>query len=189
MSSLPISQLPELTTGLDSYGEFPVSQGGVTYKVKTANFNQGRPFISAYNIPTQSGFTANTAYSISASTISANREINLTDGCKFQVNFGGTYNIQFSLQLQKSLGVTEDLDIWLSINNNNVSYSNTRVTMANNNDFLVAAWNFVVQLNDDDYVELKMNSNHGNTILYSLPAQTSPDRPAIPSAIITIVQV
>jgi len=188
--NLPISQLPEITSGLTANAEFAISQGGTTYKVKTSNLSYGRPHISAYNVPSQSGFTPNTAYSVSASTISESYNISVVDGCKFTVSSGGTYNFQFSLQLDKLQGgSSENIDIWLSKNNVDVDWSNTRLTLANNNSLLVAAWNLVIDLNANDYLELKINVTSSEIILRSITSITSPNRPSIPSAIITVVQV
>jgi hypothetical protein len=189
MPNLPISQLPELTA-ITSTAEFAVAQGGVTYKVKSGYLSTGTLFLSAYEEPTQSGFTINTAYSVSASTVSENNGIVVNNGCQFQVQSGGTYNLQFSLQLKKLQGGTaEDINIWLSKNGTNVDWSNTNLTLANNNQLMVAAWNFVISLNAGDYLELKMSVTDTHIILYGEPTQVSPTRPGIPSSIITITQI
>lgn len=189
MANLPISALPE-TTGITTEALFPVVQGGTTYKIKAGNIPSSKIYGSFYELNTQSGFTANTAYSVSASTTANSSGITVVDGCKFTVASGGTYNIQFSLQLKKtSGGSSENIDIWLSKNGDNVDYSNTRLTLQNNNDLLVASWNFVETLNAGGFFELKISIDNTHVIIYGLPSQTLPIRPAIPSAIITIVQV
>lgn len=188
--NLPISQLPEITTGLTANAEFAVAQGGTTYKVKRGNLAFGKPFLSAYHIPSQSGFTANTAYSMSASTVSESYNISVVDGCKFTVASGGTYNLQFSAQLLKTQGgTTENFDIWLSKNGIDVPYSNTNTSTNSNNEYLVAAWNFVISLNAGDYLELRFATTSQYYIIYGEPIRSNPTRPAIPSAIVTMVQI
>lgn len=189
MPDLPISQLPELNV-MTSNAEFAVAQNGTTYKIKRGNMTSGKFYLSAYETLTQSGFTPSNAYSVSASTVSESNGISVVDGCKFQVSSGGTYNLQFSLQLNKIQGGSAaDFEIWLSKNNNNVDWSNTNITLANNNTLLVAAWNFVISLNAGDYLELKVTTSSSNIIIQAEPAGVSPIRPAIPSAIITMVQI
>lgn len=189
MPNLPISQLPELTA-ITSNAEFAVAQGGTTYRVKAGYASSGFLYLSAYETVTQSGFTLGNAYSISASTIAESNGITVIDGCKFEVQSGGTFNLQFSLQVLKTQGGTaQDVDIWLAKNGNNVDWSNTNLTLANNNDLTVASWNFVISLNAGDYLELKTSQTDSNIIFYAEPAQTSPTRPGIPSSIVTIVQI
>lgn len=189
MPNLPISQLPEITA-TTSNAEYAVAQGGVTYRIKRGYMASGKLFISAYHTPTQSGFTINTAYSVSASTVSESNGISVVDGSKFQVSSGGTYNLQFSLQLNKLQGGTaEEIYIWLAKNGTNVDSSATVLTLANNNVLTVAAWNFVISANAGDYLELKTSVTDTDIIILSTPSQLSPEIPAIPSAIITITQV
>ena len=189
MPDLPISQLPELTA-ITSNAEFAVAQAGVTYRVKAGNASSGNLYLSAIETTTQSGFTPNTVYSVSASTITESNNITIVDNCKFKVNSGGTYNLQFSLQLNKTQGGSaEDIEIWLAKNGVNVDWSNTNLTLANNNQLLVAAWNFVISLNPNDYLELKFYTTSQYVIILAEPFATLPTRPGIPSSIITITQI
>ena len=103
---------------------------------------------------------------------------------------GGTYNFQFSLQLVKTHGgSSEDIFLWFRINNNDVPWSNTKITLANNSIYTVAAWNFVTTLNTNDYIELICSVTDSNIILVSDPANASPTRPGIPSVIISLTKI
>lgn len=194
MPNLPISQLPSISTSplgyLSSDAEFAVAQTGVTYKVSSAALTRGNLYGSFFQSSSQSGFTPNVAYSVSASTTSLNNGITVVDLCKFTVASAGTYNLQFSLQLNKLQGGSaENIDIWLSKNGSNVPDSNTRVTLANNNTLLVAAWNFIEFLNAGEFLELKISVTDPEVVIFALPAQTTPTRPALPSAIVTLTQI
>lgn len=194
MPNLPISQLPPISAStlgyLSSDAEFAVAQSGTTYKVSSGALTRGNLYGSFFESSSQSGFTANVAYSVSASTTSLNNGINVLDSCKFTVSSAGTYNLQFSLQLNKLQGgSSENIDIWLSKNGSNVPDSNTRLTLANNNNLLVAAWNFIEFLNAGEFLELKISVTDPEIVIYSLPTQTTPTRPAIPSAIVTLTQI
>jgi hypothetical protein len=59
MPNLPISQLPEITTGLTANAEFAVAQSGVTYKVKRSYLGVGI-FSQTGNSTTVSGTTSET---------------------------------------------------------------------------------------------------------------------------------
>jgi hypothetical protein len=186
MASLPISQLPELTE-LTSNSELPVSQDGVTYKIKRGNMATGKFYGSFYHSTTQSGFLENTTYILSASTISESNGITVINGTNFTVSSGATYNLQFSAQVQKTQGGSpQDMYIWLKKNGTNVKFSNTKITLANNNDLLVASWNFVITLSAGEYLQLAFQVTDPHIIVFAAPES---DIPEIPSVIVTVVQI
>ena len=189
MGNLPISGLPEITA-TTSNAEYAVAQGGTTYKIKRANMASGKLFGSFYQEATQSGFTINTPYAFSASTVLANNDISVVDGSKFTVASGGTFNLQFSAQLVKTQGgSTETITIWLRVNGNDIPWSSTKISFSNNDSLTVAAWNFVNNLNRGDYMELMFSITDSNIIVYGEPATTGPTRPGTPSLIVTVVQI
>lgn len=189
MPSLPISQLPELTA-VTMNSEFAVAESGTTYKVKASFIGSGKNYISAYESATISGLTINTPTPISASTISESLGITINNGSQFVVSSGGTYNFQFSLQLVKTQGgSSEDIYIWFRINGNDIPWSNTKLSLANNNDYSVAAWNFITSLNTNDYIELICSVTSTNIILLSETGSSSPTRPGIPSVIISLNKI
>lgn len=189
MPNLPISQLPEITA-TTSNAEYVVAQDGVTYKIKRGYMASGKLFGSFYQEGTQSGFTQDTIYALSASSTADNAGITVVDNTKFTVASGGTFNLQFSAQLQKVQGGTsESITIWLRINGQDVPFSSTDLTFANNNILTVAAWNFVTPLNAGDYMELMWSTTDQHIVVYGLPERTAPTRPAVPSLIVTVVQI
>ena len=189
MPNLPISQLPEITA-TTSNAEYVVAQDGVTYKIKRGYMASGKLFGSFYQETTQSGFTQDTIYALSASSTADSIGITVVDGSKFTVSSGGTFNLQFSAQLQKIQGGTsETITIWQRINGQDVPWSSTNITFANNNELSVAAWNFVSQLNAGDYMELMFSTTDTDIIVYGQPNTIAPIRPGIPSLIVTVVQI
>lgn len=109
----------------------------------------------------------------------------------------GIYNIAFSAQLLHNGGSSTTVSIWLRKNGFNVDDTNTDITLANNNGKAVAAWNFFVPVTCetvesvttcDNYQLMWSYSGSDTKILYQAPS-TSPDRPAIPSIILTVNQV
>lgn len=97
------------------------------------------------------------------------------------------YNIQFSAQLDKSGGSASAVYIWLRVNGQNVSNSATKVTIDGPNSEIVAAWNFVLPLAENDYFELAWQSSDTNVFLAEEPA--SGNVPEIPSVILTVTWV
>ena len=101
----------------------------------------------------------------------------------------GVYNIQFSIQYDKTDGGQDNFSLWLLKNGVNVADTNSEFTLINNNDKLIAALNLVINLSANDYIQLAWSSPDSAMRLLYQAAQTSPTRPATPSAIITVIQV
>jgi hypothetical protein len=99
----------------------------------------------------------------------------------------GVYNVQFSAQLDKTSGAAAVVHIWLRKNGVNVPNTTSRVVIQGSSAELVAAWNFVIQLEPTHYVELMWESDDADVVL--LAASATSVYPAIPSVICTVTQV
>jgi hypothetical protein len=187
--NLPISQLPELTA-ITANAEYAVALSGVTYKVKAGNASSGNIHGAFHSEITQYITSANTAFSMSAETTDFSVGVNVVNGSNIVVSSGGTFNLQFSSVFNKTQGGTiEYISIWPKINGQNVPWSNTDVTMANNNELIVAAWNFIFELNAGDVVQLMWSSTSTQMQMVAIPQQSNPTRPGTPSVIITLTQI
>ena len=109
---------------------------------------------------------------------------------RITVSVAGTFNIQFSAQLDKTDAGTDLVNIWLALNgqNNPIEWTNTEVAVSSTGKS-VAAWNFVLDLAANDYVQLMWSSPDSAMRLFSQPAQIAPVRPGIPSLIVSVTQV
>lgn len=107
------------------------------------------------------------------------------DNSRLTVPATGVYNIQFSSQLLANANNTI-VYIWLKKNNQNVTNTATRVFLRNNEE-AVAAWNWVLSMNANDYAEIAWQSNNGNASLQYFAANGN--IPAVPSIIVTVTQV
>jgi hypothetical protein len=97
------------------------------------------------------------------------------------------YNIQFSAQLDKSGGGASAVYIWLRVNGVNIANSATKIVIDGPNSEIVAAWNFVLPLAENDYFELAWQSSDTNVFLAEEPILGNV--PEIPSVIITVTWV
>jgi hypothetical protein len=133
---------------------------------------------------------ADTATAVLFNTTEDNNGITIgTPASRIYVTDTGVYNFQFSMQLRHTQGGEEDIDIWFRINGTDVPRSNTRVQLAGNGGEVVAAWNYVSSLNAGQYFELMVSATDSDIELYAESTGTSPDRPAIPSVILTVSQI
>jgi hypothetical protein len=113
----------------------------------------------------------------------------LQNNNQLQVLFSGTYNIQFSLQLQSTTGGSVEATIWLRKNGVDVPDTAGDVFMQSNAHKILPAWNYVLELNANDYIQLMWSADNTAVNLLAVGPSTTPVHPAIPSAIITITQV
>jgi hypothetical protein len=119
----------------------------------------------------------------------------LNSPSKIRIQNSGKYNIAFSMQLTKTDPGTDVITIWLCQGNGsgtctNVPWSATNLDLVGNGARQVAAWNFFVNAASNDYFQLLVSpgTSSGASIV-SLPSQTNPSRPAVPSTILTVNQV
>jgi hypothetical protein len=130
-----------------------------------------------------------TAITYNNTDTSATSGISIIDTSKIKVDTDGVYNLQFSAQLNRlSGGVSRQVVIWLRKNGTDVPSTATHVTMQANADFLVASWNFYLQLNANEYAELMMWQNDAIELIYEV-ANTSVPYPIVPSVILTIQKI
>ena len=101
----------------------------------------------------------------------------------------GVYNIQFSAQFDKSDGGKDNVEVWFAKNGVNIPDSNSLYSLEGNNDKLIAALNFMLPLQANDYIQIVWHSSDTNLFLHHDISGTSPTRPATPSVIITVQQV
>ena len=108
---------------------------------------------------------------------------------RITVKHGGTYFINYTLQLLKSDIGADDVSVW--IRRNSSAYANTNINyiVAGNNVKNILSATYFVELGDDDYVEIYFSVKNTNSILTGSLALTSPSRPATPSAALTIHRV
>ena len=77
----------------------------------------------------------------------------------------GIYNFQFSAQLDKTGGSASAVYIWPRVNGVNLPDSATKIVIDGPNNEIVAAWNFVLVLQANDYFELAWQAADTNVVL------------------------
>ena len=142
-----------------------------------------------YDTSTQT-VVAGASASITLNTPVINDGITVVSNSRLTVTKTGIYNLQFSAQIATTVGGSPDVYIWLRKNGNNNIYSNTGISIKNQNDKYVAAWNFVESLNTGDYLELVWYVNGGASAqLVAEPTGPTNGGVGVPSVIVTMTQI
>jgi hypothetical protein len=176
-----------ITGSLDIKGNINIASGSDFYLAGNKLFNYGQ----FSDTTTQSG-SANTAYAKKLNTIDFAHNVTIENGTRIKVANTGIYNLQFSSQLANTANTNITFDIWLAYTGSNVANSNTQIDCSKSAGQLgrvVAAWNFMLPIQSNDYVELMWSCNADTGQLAALGTQSNPNRPAIPSVIATLTQV
>jgi hypothetical protein len=132
-----------------------------------------------------------TAYAVTFDTTDFNNGVTLSNSSRLNVSQSGIYNIQFSIQFTNTTNASQDVDVWFRKNGTNIDKSNSRFGFAPRKGagdpfHTIAAINYFLSLNANDYVEIMWRTTDVGVSIEQYPAGTSPTRPAVPSAIVTL---
>ena len=152
------------------------------------------PYGSWQNTTTHTAALANTAYPIDLDTTDFQEGIQLLSSSHLKVLYSGIYNVQFSLQLSSLSNATQDVDVWFRKNGVDIPSSNSRFGLAPRKSStdpynVIAALNYFATLSANDYIEVVWSTTSTDVTITAFSGLTSPTRPNIPSAIVTMLYV
>jgi hypothetical protein len=178
------------------FNVFTITGGGQANSAASSSFGQDlapayTPQVSDkrygvfYDTSTQTAAAINTAYPITLNSTSITDGVYIgTPTSRVYVDRVGTYNFQFSAQLNKTTAGAKNVFIWYRVNGADIANSATSVTLPGSSSAVAAAWNFVVELNAGDYFELVWSTDDTGCQIQALGAVAPV--PAIPSVILTV---
>ena len=116
--------------------------------------------------------------------------VSIASNSRITLANSGTYNIQFSAQVDRVSGSgTDTVHIWLKKNGTNVSASAGAITVSGAAAAAktISSWNYVVDAAAGDYYEIVWQPTDAN--LQLITAAATGNIPSIPSVILTVTQV
>lgn len=191
----PTQDLFTGATNFDTDLNAPAWWNGSSW-VTFASLIPQRCYGSFFDNTNQTAASTTVAYPITCNTPDGAYGVSLVSGSRVTVSQTGTYNFQFSIQFTNSDNNANhplEINIWLKKNGVNVDESNSQFTVPNSHGGhdgkLIAALNFIVNMNANDYLELYWNTTNTLISIATIAAQSTPSIPATPSVILTIQQV
>jgi hypothetical protein len=140
---------------------------------------------SFYDTTTQTAAAINTAYAMTFNTTDLSLGVTLgSPTSRVYVDRPNIYNVQFSAQVHKTSGGVGLVYVWLRKNGTNVPDSTGQIRIQGNDGETLAAWNYVIQLNAGDYIELMWEVDDVSVEL--LAEAATGIHPSIPSVILTM---
>jgi len=140
----------------------------------------------AYAVP-----SATTALAIPYDTTDYSNQVSLdpTDNSKVVFAIAGIYNIQFSIQLLNGKSSIDNVTLWFRQNGvdipNTAGIATVPLGPGTTLGASIVAWNLVLSINANDYIQLMMASDSGDTVAGTYPPGTAPVHPVSPAIILT----
>ena len=135
----------------------------------------------------------NTATAMTFNVTDYSNDVSVVSSSKITVTTAGIYNLQWSGQFENADTQLHDASVWIRVNGADVVGSNSITSVPNKhggiNGHTIAAWNYFVQLNAGDYVQLMWSTDDVQVSLQYYAAGTSPTRPTTASVIATLTFV
>jgi hypothetical protein len=174
------------TNGLGQVTVSATLSGSTIFNTATGSYG------SFYDTTTQTNPVANIARSMSLNSTDISNGVSISGSTNpfntyIKTENAGIYDIQFSAQVDKTDGGSDDVIIWLRKNGIDLTDTATTLTLPTNNSKVVAAWNWFVTSANGDYYQIIWRS--ADTDLRLLAEPISADHPGIPSVIVTANRV
>lgn len=158
-----------------------------------AAYADSAPYGAFQDSTNQTAANTTTAYPMTFNTTDYSNGVSVVSNSRLTVKSYGIYNLQFSAQLVNTDSSIHDMDIWFRKNGTNVPASNSRYSVPNSHGGVdghtIAALNYYIELNANDYVEIMWATDNTAVSIQQLPTRTSPDTPSTPSVIATMQYV
>ncbi len=158
-----------------------------------AAYEDSAPYGAFQDSTDQTAANTTTAYPMTFNTTDYSNGVSVVSNSQLTVKSYGIYNIQFSVQLVNTDSSIHDMDIWFRKNGTNVPASNSRYSVPNSHGGVdghtIAALNYYIELNANDYVEIMWATDDTAVSIQQLATRTSPDTPSTPSVIATMQYV
>jgi hypothetical protein len=148
-----------------------------------------RPNGLFFNTSDQTLVATNTAKAVEfTSTYLSNAvKVNAGTDSRIYVGVSGVYNFQFAGQLRSGSASAKQAYLWIVRNGVDIGYSTHQYTISGSNVHLNISWNFNIDMQDGDYLELEWASDDTGVTMEATAAAGA--HPGIPSAVMAVSYV
>jgi hypothetical protein len=145
-----------------------------------------RPNGLFFNTDQQTFADPDTAYPVLFPTTYLSNAVKVNAGTesRIYVDVGGVYNFQYSGQLISTNSSAKTAYLWILRNGDPVGYSTHAYTFTGSDEYHEASWNFNIDMQKGDYIELEIAVTNTNMRLDAVAA-TAP-HPGIPSSVMAV---
>jgi len=193
MADQKISAMPSAAT-LTGAELVPLVQSGANVQTTIDVIRAYDNAYGAWSDSTDQTGSITTGTAVTYNTQDVSDGVTLVSNSQITVPNTGKYNLQFSFQFKNVENAQQEVVVWLRVNGSDLANSATIYTVPARKNasifgYNVAALTFLLDLNANDYVEAYWLPSIATLTIENLPASLSPAYPAIPSAIVQMIQV
>ena len=136
-----------------------------------------------YSTQNQTAAAVNTGYAVTFNNTYIGEGISVESNSRITVTSDGIYNFQLTMQLDHTNSSDATLYAWINKSGTDVGYSGL-VHNVKGNDYHVAHWNFSIDLEAGDYIEMYWATSDTGLTLATVAATTP--HPGVSSAVLSV---
>ena len=185
VNGYPVDQLYEIQKQIDSLNVEPRVEPELRLK----------SYAQFVDLTDQSIAATYTPQAITFATVNIANGFSVVSSSRVTASVKGKFNFEFSLQLESGSAATKLVWVWFRKNGTDVVNSNSTITISGSAWTIVPAWNYLMEMNVGDYIELMWASDSTSISISHSAAEVGATgtaafaRPAVPSAILTVTPV
>ena len=137
-----------------------------------------------FDLGTYSPTAINTGYPLYFGQTYLSNAVRIVDGTKLTVDVAGVYNFQYSSAVTSTNASTKNVWLWIVRNGNPIGYSTNAYTVSGAAHSTVISWNFNIDLDVGDYIELYWGSDSLDVQIASVAP--TPPHTGIPANVVAV---
>ncbi len=137
-----------------------------------------------FDLGTYSPTLPNTGYPLEFKTTYLSNAVRIVDDTKITVDIGGVYNFQYSSAVTSTNSSLKTLWVWIARNGTPIGYSTNEYTISGSGTDTIIAWNFNMDLDVGEYVQLYWGADNTNVTIATTAA--TPPHPGIPANVVSV---
>lgn len=191
----PSLPMPRPEYSQDQFSQFMRALENYFFKVDNAYWDGVKvvnPY-GAWESNVSQTATVNTATVMQLEVVDYENAMNIAANTKMTVSYSGIYNLQWSGQFRNTDNAQHDIYVWLRKNGTDVTGSTGVISIParksaspGDEGHLIAGWNYFIQLEANDYVELWWSTENALVTLHYFPTSGTPTKPSTASLIATL---
>jgi hypothetical protein len=137
-----------------------------------------------FDLGTYSPALPNTGYPLEFKVSYLGNAVTVVDDTKITVSVGGVYNFQYSSAITSTNASLKTVWVWIVRNGTPIGYSTNEYTISGSGTDTVIAWNFNIDLDVGEYVEMYWGASDVNVTIATIAAAAP--HPGIPANVIAV---
>lgn len=138
-----------------------------------------------FNLTTQTLAAANTGYPVEFDQTYLSSAVSVVDGSKLTVSVPGVYNFQYSGCVKSKNSSSKNVFLWITRSGTTIGYSTNAYTLSGSGTYGIIAWNFSIDMQAGDYIQLYWSATDANVALVTEAA--SAPHPGIPASVCAVL--